>query len=140
MAVLPSSFFDGFPGDKSVDAYYGLAGGHGGYDYGSILDVNAKEIGQWAEIVAGITFGGLVPQVYRNVIEAVRFTVAGNRDGCVQNLNLLVGKIHAADSNANIFGETVAERTAAKVISTSTTATRLRITSREMRHRCLRDI
>ncbi|KAF7549235.1 hypothetical protein G7Z17_g6513 [Cylindrodendrum hubeiense] len=108
-------FLRRLPGDKAVDAYYGLAKEHENHETGSILDAGAKPVGEWARLVAGIAFGGLVPQADQNVIEAVRFTVGGNVDGCVQNLEYLVDALHSGSPEGkNIFGERVAERTEAK--------------------------
>ncbi|KAK3320148.1 hypothetical protein B0T19DRAFT_468362 [Cercophora scortea] len=109
-------FLRRLPADKAIDAYYGIAedsDSQGGSDPGRILNANKQEVGSWASLVAGIAFGGLVPQADRHVVEVVRFTVSGQADGCVQNLELLVDELHGADKEAKMFGERVAERNAA---------------------------
>ncbi|KAK3690104.1 hypothetical protein B0T22DRAFT_423829, partial [Podospora appendiculata] len=63
-------FLRRLPADKAVDAYYGIAEEQGGRDPGCILNANGEEVGSWARLVAGIAFGGLVPQADRNVVEA----------------------------------------------------------------------
>ncbi|KAK4188304.1 hypothetical protein QBC35DRAFT_523025 [Podospora australis] len=112
-------FLRRLPGDKPIDAYYARATKERGTDPGSILNAMGEEVGRWSRLIAGIAFGGLVPQADSNVIEAVKFTVAGKKlDDCVQYLELLVDELHKAVDNQNaklrIFGDRVAERTAAK--------------------------
>lgn len=108
-------FLRRMPAEKGVDAYYGLAEASASeqHGYGPILDTRGEEVGRWARLVAGIAFGGLVPQAHANVIRAVRFTVAGKLDGCVQNLESLVDALHGEAVAEEMFGERVAARTAA---------------------------
>jgi hypothetical protein len=95
------------PGEKEVDAYYGVAGdGEKPKDPGVGLVLREykdhpsgwQEVGDWPRAVAGIAFGGLVPQVYPNVAKAVQFTTWGRRDGgngkVIEELERLVDKLH----------------------------------------------
>ncbi|KAK3990080.1 hypothetical protein QBC44DRAFT_326154 [Cladorrhinum sp. PSN332] len=113
-------FLRRLPGDKAVDAYYLVASAANSTDPGSILNGVNRQVGRWAKLITGIAFGGLVPQADKNVIEAVKLTLAGtNLDGCVQCLEPLIDMLHAAipkqqpphdDDELDIFGERVASR------------------------------
>ena len=95
------------PGEKEVDAYYGVAeDGEKPKDPGVGLVLREykdhpsgwEEVGDWPRAVAGIAFGGLVPQVYRNVAKAVQFTTWGRSDGgngkVIAELERLVDILH----------------------------------------------
>ncbi|KAK4231428.1 hypothetical protein QBC38DRAFT_408061 [Podospora fimiseda] len=105
-------FLRRLPGEKAVDAYYAVATAAESQDSDCILNGKGSIAGSWARLITGIAFGGLVPQADHNVIEAVKFTVAGtNLDGCVQELEPLIDCLHkAAQTDLNIFGERVASR------------------------------
>ncbi|KAK0610653.1 hypothetical protein B0T17DRAFT_500618, partial [Bombardia bombarda] len=61
-------FLRRLPADKGVDAYYGIAPTSADSPLGAILDAEGHEVGRWARLVAGIAFGGLVPQADHNVV------------------------------------------------------------------------
>ncbi|KAK0712935.1 hypothetical protein B0T26DRAFT_650512, partial [Lasiosphaeria miniovina] len=69
-------FLRRLPGDKLIDALYGVYGGADvqkspGPSFGAILHADREtELGKWPHAVAQIAFGGLVPQANPNVVEA----------------------------------------------------------------------
>ena len=115
------------PGAKQIDAYY-----HDGDPIkhkdpeeeakfvGSILQSNGKAVelltryltvrANWCRAVVGIAFGGLVPQCSGHLAEAVAFTVGGTFGECVDELELLINKLHSCDRGTNKFGDYVTER------------------------------
>lgn len=127
------------PAEKSVDAYYGVwdededASEEG---VGRILrpcknNTKWDTIGTWPNAVAGIAFGGLVPQVFPHVADAVQFTCQGEEDEgndrVISELEHLIDKLHDRqhpnisnvpshpdDCSSCIFGEYVRERVEAK--------------------------
>jgi len=110
-------FLRRLPGDKLIDAFYGTAVATPGSSVGLIFHADGKtEAGKWPRAVAGIAFGGLVPQASPNVVAAVKFTVAGvNLEGCIENLENLIDLLHRKAvlkpaEEENLFGENVLQR------------------------------
>jgi hypothetical protein len=84
---------------------------------GAILHADGRPIGSnctWPRAVAGIAFGGLVPQAAALLADAVSFTVAGTFGGCLNALEELVNKLHHFDTESQAFGPYVARRVAAR--------------------------
>lgn len=123
----PLQILRSLPGAKQIDAYY-----HDGDPIkhevpenetkfvGSILQSNGKPVefstpklmvrANWCRAVVGIAFGGLVPQCSGHLAEAVAFTIGGTLGECVNELELLINKLHSCDKGTNAFGDYVTER------------------------------
>jgi len=112
------------PGEKDVDAFYGVSDHDGRSDRGAILNKEHSTVSTWPRVVAGVPFGGLVPQAAPRVIRAIRFTVGGTEvDQCIQNLEGLIDALHAKHIEArkqgkeanqpDIFGDNVTRRCSA---------------------------
>jgi hypothetical protein len=103
-------FLRRLPGDRVIDAFYGTIN-PAGDGPGLILDARSQPIGKWSRVVAGIAFGGLVPQADTNVIDVVRSTVAGAEiQECIQNLEGLIDTLHCESRELDLFGQTVRSR------------------------------
>jgi hypothetical protein len=110
-------FLRRLPADKAVDAFYGVSaqavnGAKNNPPPGTIMTARGTEVG-WSYVVAGIAFGGLVPQAHPNVIEAVRFTTAGTFvESCIQQIENLVDALHRRQKahRFDVFGPFVSER------------------------------
>ena len=114
-------FLRRLPGEKLIDAFYGTVPADGINPPGRILYAGGvKEAGSWPRAVAGIAFGGLVPQASPSIVAAVKFTVAGsNLEGCIEKLEELVDQLHESallgpDKDEGLFGENVRRRYNAK--------------------------
>ncbi|KAL9620016.1 MAG: hypothetical protein Q9160_005393 [Pyrenula sp. 1 TL-2023] len=117
------------PAVKDIDAFYHA----GNIDLdedcvGAILDSKGKQVeielgkmgvvkANWYRAVAGIAFGGLVPQAKKDLAAAVAFTLGGEEifnnksiSDIVDALENFVNKLHGCDAGANIFGDYVTER------------------------------
>jgi len=76
----------------------------------------ARHEATWQRAVAGIAFGGLVPQSCSLVAEAVAFTVGGtNLEGCINEIEELINDLYdvlpgADEEKLMIFGTFVQER------------------------------
>jgi hypothetical protein len=84
---------------------------------GALLNADGNPIGSnctWQRAVAGIAFGGLVPQAATCLAEAVRFTVAGKLGCCITALESLINKLHRFDKDSEVFGPYVARRVTAR--------------------------
>lgn len=115
------------PAAKGIDAFY-----HYGeislerIDLGCILNsddtpvvvengaTKFKSNANWCRAVVGIAFGGLVPQVSRDLAAAVAFTVGAEAIGdavgeVVDALEKLVNALHNCAPSLNIFGDYVTE-------------------------------
>lgn len=104
------------PAEKEIDAYYGVAESKAASDVGLILKPDGQKTGLWHRAVVGIVFGGLVPQVAKNVSEAVKFTIAGSFGKCIEELEELVNELHNLDVESDLFGEHVTSRCAARAL------------------------
>ncbi|ETS75514.1 hypothetical protein PFICI_12458 [Pestalotiopsis fici W106-1] len=112
-------FLRRLPADKAVDAFYGVSAqvidvSGNRIAPGTIMTARGAEVG-WSHVVAGIAFGGLVPQVHPNVIEAVKFTAAGTFvEACIQQIEGLVDALHRRQKEApdqfDVFGQFVSDR------------------------------
>ncbi|KAF3019019.1 hypothetical protein E8E14_013258 [Neopestalotiopsis sp. 37M] len=112
-------FLRRLPADKAVDAFYGVSARAvdvtgNSLTPGTIMTARGTEVG-WSHVVAGIAFGGLVPQAHPNVIEAVRFTTAGTFvETCIQQIESLIDALHRHQKEApdqfDVFGPYVSER------------------------------
>jgi len=107
-------FLRRLPAEKPTDAYYGTRS-HSGMEnkVGVIFHADGKtEAGKWPRAVTRIAFGGLVPQAHPNVVSAVKFTVAGSINDCIENLERLIDKLQrlALDDDKGLFGENVRNR------------------------------
>lgn len=75
-----------------------------------------REPATWQRAVAGIAFGGLVPQSCSLVADAVAFTVGGtNIEGCINEIEELVNDLYVLNTRTDeeklwIFGTFVQER------------------------------
>lgn len=76
----------------------------------STANLNLTVRANWCQAVVGIAFGGLVPQCSGQLAEAVAFTVGGSLGECVDQLEILINRLHSCDKGANIFGDYVTER------------------------------
>ncbi|KAH8595919.1 hypothetical protein B0O99DRAFT_686434 [Bisporella sp. PMI_857] len=115
-------FLRRLPAEKAVDAYYGLKDNVQDTP-GAIFDAHAHIEVAWSRLIAGVAFGGLVPQAHPNVKEAVKYTVAGTSIlECIQNLEALIDELHmqTKDRGLSLFGSEVAKRCEAKVYVTYT--------------------
>ncbi|KAL5324805.1 hypothetical protein ACEPPN_005923 [Leptodophora sp. 'Broadleaf-Isolate-01'] len=123
----PLQILRSLPAAKQIDSFY-----HTGNidlaadDLGSILKSNDKSVelqvdksstlaANWCRAVAGIAFGGLVPQASNYVATAVTYTLAGEAFGdivgdLVDALENFINKLHNCEPEANVFGNHVAER------------------------------
>lgn len=107
------------PGKKQIDAFYGVVE-HANTParLGAILRTDGTPVGEgfsWARAVAGIAFGGLVPQATPRVAEAVQFTVSHDQQpetagARINALEDLVEKLHGLQHEKHIFGPYVAMR------------------------------
>lgn len=112
-------FLRRLPADKAVDAFYGVSARAvdlegNSLPPGTIIMAHDAKLG-WSHVVAGIAFGGLVPQAHPNVIEAVRFTTAGTFvESCIQQIENLVDALHRhqkpVPGRVDVFGPFVSER------------------------------
>lgn len=90
---------------------------------GSILDADFKVCDTtWPQAVAGIAFGGLVPQANKTLVDAVQFTVGGRVNTCSNKCThehpcykLITALLHLRDTidkndrSLNLFGREVVE-------------------------------
>jgi hypothetical protein len=131
------------PAEKEIDAYYGISeesdiieemeNEKNWLNYGLILRPNRKgnnlwrPVAQWYRIAVGIAFGGLVPQVAKNVAELVKFTVGLSPNpqsntrsppvefgNCVEELESLINTLHAEEEQSDLFEEHVTLRCKAR--------------------------
>ena len=106
------------PASKQIDAFYGVCETAAApARLGAILKSDGTPLGDrftWARAVAGIAFGGLVPQTTSAVAAAVQFTVAcGQPEGAgarITALEDLVEKLHGLQPEKHLFGPYVAMR------------------------------
>ncbi|KAF7167270.1 hypothetical protein CNMCM5623_000632 [Aspergillus felis] len=70
-------YLDNLPSSKDNDYYRGFCPPQVLSQPGTIYNNGGQRISTWAEAVAGIAFGGLVPLAGTQLIQAVRFTVGG---------------------------------------------------------------
>lgn len=85
------------------------------YPQGTILRADGGPVSTtpnctWQRAVAGIAFGGLVPQASTHLVEAVTFTVGGSGQNCLKELELLINTLHTVDTESEVFGPYVAHR------------------------------
>ena len=119
----------GMPMWRDVDGFFAYAGDWGDASaVGNLLTVKGGRIwleegagnqmttATWQRAVAGIAFGGLVPQGSKTLVEAVAFTVGGTGlGGCVNELEGLLDDLHELDEELGekrlvLYGEWVHER------------------------------
>ncbi|KAH2209339.1 hypothetical protein KXV58_002207 [Aspergillus fumigatus] len=90
-------------------------------DWGLVKTIDNQTTGTWWDAVAGIPFGGLVPQTTREIKQAVQFTVSElptvldittrcESDSLLNELEMLINESHRQHESLNLFGNHVHER------------------------------
>lgn len=116
------NFLADLPGQTNDD-YYCVRGLIVHFTYGHIYDSHGKPLQPddpgrwtWAKAVAGIAFGGFIPQATRNLVSAVQFTVlgadiiGGTQKQLMEDIEILINEVHTWDEKYELFGTYIARR------------------------------